>query len=224
MTVPDAPSSEVTARFSSPEDWLGRFPKLFPPVSTARAAVTIVLRQGQHGVDVLLIERASNPTDPASGHVALPGGRVDRRDGSLADTAMRELEEEVGIPPADVLDSLRFVRTAQARRFGLDVGVFAAELGASARGPTPRSAVEVAHVFWLPASELRRSELVPRMDREATFTARATRYEGHVLWGFTRRVLRDFFALPTEDDGGGLPFAPSPGAGDPATVPEPPVV
>lgn len=212
MTTPPAPGVPGGPEFSSPAGLLGRFPKLYPPVSTARAAVTIVLREGRAGVEVLLIERAANPRDPASGDVALPGGRVDPTDGSLADTAMRELEEEVGIPPADVLETLRFVRTFTARRFGLEVGVFAAELGERAHGPAPRSAVEVAHVFWLPSSHLGRTELVPRLERSGSRLVQATRFEGHVLWGFTRRVLRDFFALPVEDDGGGSPFAPSAGA------------
>ncbi len=200
-----APLSDTT-----PGSLLDRFPRLTPPVTTARAAVTIVLRQGSDEVEILLIERAANPHDPASGQVALPGGRVDHRDGSLADTAMRELEEEVGIPAADVLESRGFVRTIEARRFGMDVGVFAAELPESARGPTARSAVEVAHVFWLPSSHLGRTELVPQLTGRGPAPVRATRFQGHVLWGFTRRVLRDFFALPIEDDSVGPPFAPNP--------------
>src|SRR5579863_3134683 len=135
------PTPSATPAVRSPEEFLGRFPKLYPPVSTARAAVPIVLRQGSEEVEVLLIERAANPQDPASGQVALPGGRVDPTDGSLADTALRELEEEVGIPPADVSDSLRFVRTEEARRFGMHVGIFAAELPERAHAPTPRSVI-----------------------------------------------------------------------------------
>lgn len=205
---------------SGPEAYLRGFPKLYPPVSTARAAVTIVLRQGATDVEVLLIERATNPRDPASGQVALPGGRVDARDGSLAETALRELEEEVGIPSSDVLESLCFVRTQEARRFGLEVGVFAAALSATARAPTARSAVEVAHVFWLPRGRLDRNEPTVQLTSRGTLPVNATRYEGHVLWGFTRRVLREFFAFPSEDEPVGAPFATPPLSGSVAAAGE----
>lgn len=200
-----------------PSDLLERFPRLAPPVSTARAAVTIVLRTGREDVEVLLIERATNPLDPASGQVALPGGRVDGRDGSLADTALRELEEEVGIPPADVLESLRYVRTEEARRFGLHVGIFAAELPAASRAPSVRSSVEVAHVFWLPSSSLGRTEWTTQLTSRGELSVPTTRYGGHALWGFTRRVLRDFFALPVEDGPLGVP-ARAPGLGTAASA------
>ncbi len=191
-----APGAAIAAQ---PSHFLERFPRLSPPVSTARAAVTIVLRSGGDDVEVLLIELATNPLDLASGQVALPGGHVDGRDGSLADTALRELEEEVGIPPADVLETLRYVRTAEARRFGLQVGVFAAELPAASRAPSPRSAVEVAHVFWLPRGELARTEWTNQLTSRGELAVPTTRYGGHALWGFTRRVLREFFSLPAED-------------------------
>ena len=220
MTAPAAPSNMGSA--ASPNDFLAPYPKLYPPVATARAAVTIVLRQGRDDVEILLIERASNPTDPASGQVALPGGRVDPRDGSLADTALRELEEEVGIPPSDVLDSLRFVRTQEARRFGLEVGVFAAELPSSAGAPTARSATEVAHVFWLPWRALAVNRPTEQLTGRGPLRVNATHHEGHVLWGFTRRVLRDFFELPTEDEPNGVPFAPHPAA-EAAASENPPV-
>jgi len=203
---------------------LSRYPVLHPPVSTAGAAVTIVLRDGRSGseVEALLIERATNPEDPASGEVALPGGRVDERDGSLAGTAMRELREEVGLSTPDLSGPLRFVGAVPAPRFGLHVGVFTAGLSEAAGPPTIGSPGEVAHVFWLPAGALTESRLVTRDAQGAARRVFATVHEGHVIWGFTRRVLRDFFGLPAEDspDGPVLPQHPNgpPGTqnGDPS--------
>jgi 8-oxo-dGTP pyrophosphatase MutT (NUDIX family) len=190
---------------------LARFPVEVPPVSVAGAAVTIVLRAAAADVEVLLIERSVRPDDPASGQVALPGGRVSDGDGSLAVTARRELEEEVGLTEGDLAGPLRFVTTFEARRFGLKVGVFAAELGPAGNGPTARSAEEVAHVFWLPAASLATTRRVERETLPGFAPVNATVYEGHVLWGFTRRVLRTFFGYAKEDDlvGPVLP-APSP--------------
>jgi 8-oxo-dGTP pyrophosphatase MutT (NUDIX family) len=206
MTSAVDPQGTAEAARPSVPSLLEPFPALVPPVAIAGAAVTIVLRAGAAEAEVLLIERASNPADPASGQVALPGGRVDDGDGSLTATALRELEEEVGLSESDLLAPLRFVGTADAHRFGLRVGVFAVELGPRARGAAPRSRVEVAHVFWLPRSELLRTRRVTEETSRGTAEVPATVYDGHVLWGFTRRVLREFFRLPPEGDSGGALF------------------
>jgi len=199
---PEAGPSDAAP--SSAAAWVERFAVLRPPVSTAGAAVTIVLRDGSAGVEALLIERASNPDDPASGEVALPGGRVDESDGSLATTALRELREEVGLGAADLSGPLRFVSAVPAPRFRLHVGVFAGVLSPTASPPTIGSPQEVAHVFWLPRSALTESRLVTE---DSGRRVAASVHNGHVVWGFTRRVLREFFSLPTEDaaDGPVLP-------------------
>lgn len=75
--------------------------------STRRAAVAIVLRNvpgtptlsegfTKHS-EVLLIQRARNPRDPYSAHIAFPGGRQDATDESDLHTAIREVREEVGM-------------------------------------------------------------------------------------------------------------------------------
>ena len=186
---------------------IGRYPVLAPPVSTAGAAVTIVLRAGREDAEVLLIERSRNEVDPASGHVALPGGRVDEGDGNLLATALRELEEEVGLTQEDLAGPLRFVGAEHARRFGLTVGIFAGELAGGARGPSARSASEVAHVFWFPGHRLAATETIRTATGPVPSGVPASVYEGHVLWGFTRRILRAFFGLPAEPDLGGRAFA-----------------
>jgi 8-oxo-dGTP pyrophosphatase MutT (NUDIX family) len=192
------------------EGLLGRFEVLVPPVSTARAAVTIVLRRGEREVETLLIVRAANPDDPAAGDVAFPGGHVSDADGSLVSTALRELEEEVGLTAADLDGAPRYVGTELGPRRAFRVGVFAAAIAPVAQPPTVRSAREVAHVFWLPRSALAATRTVTRETSQGPIPVNATLVEGHVLWGFTRRVLREFFALPTEDDLLGPAFARDP--------------
>lgn len=201
------------------EGLLERFPVLTPPVSTAGAAVSIVLRDGLHEIETLLIVRASNPDDPGSGQVAFPGGRVAERDGSLVATALRELEEEVGLAADDLGGPLRFVGTQPARAFGLTVGVFAAALGPVSQHPHPRNPSEVATVFWLPRSALAETRKLTRTTAVGPTEVRATVVHGEVLWGFTRRVLRQFFGLPTEDELSGPAFARSAPSGPPATDP-----
>ena len=193
---------------------LDRYPVLAPPVSSAGAAVTLVLREGEREVETLLIVRATNPDDPASGQVGLPGGHVSESDGSLASTALRELEEEVGLSLGDLTGPPRFVGLAPAPRFGLTVGVFAAALGPVGRPPNARDPTEVAHVFWLARSSLRDTRRVVRDTHLGPYEVHATVAHGEVLWGFTRRVLRDFFGFPTDEILAG-PASPGRRAGPP---------
>ncbi|MGA9840247.1 MAG: CoA pyrophosphatase [Thermoplasmata archaeon] len=189
---------------------LGRFPATVPPVAAAGAAVTIVLREGASEVETLLIERTERPTDPASGQVALPGGRVETADGSLVATALRELQEEVGITRADLVGPPRYVGTENAVRFGIRVAIFADSLGPAGHPPTALSVEEVAHVFWMPRSALADTRRVHRETSLGRTEVPATVFEGHVLWGFTRRVVRQFFGFPVEDEWGGPAFSPDP--------------
>ncbi len=211
MTEGRAPGPRA-ARSASARALLERYPVLRPPLSTAGAAVTIVLRDGGSDVEALLIERAERAGDPASGEVALPGGRVETGDGSLVSTALRELREEVGLGSTDLAGAPRFVGCETARRFDLRVAIFAAELAGSAGTPTVGSPREVAHVFWLPRERLTEASLSTRATDRGPLRVVASVHDGHVVWGFTRRVLRDFFGLPVEDDLVGPLFAPKPGS------------
>jgi 8-oxo-dGTP pyrophosphatase MutT (NUDIX family) len=202
----------------SVDAWLARFSTGSPPVGHAGAAVTIVLRSGDRDVEVLLIERTQRETDPASGQVALPGGHVADGDGSLEMTAVRELGEEVGLERSDLVGELRFIAIEHARRFGLNVAIFAAPLAPTSKAAFPRSTDEVAHVFWMPRWAIDRTQKVHRETGRGLIEVPATVFEGHVLWGFTRRVLRQFFEMTVEDDSVGPVFVPrlrASGADDP---------
>ena len=209
MTEPSGPVPVVGDAPRTLDTLLSRFPVLTPPVSTAGAAVSIVLREGLKEIETLLIVRAANPNDPGSGQVAFPGGRVADGDGSLVATALRELEEEVGLTAADLTGPLRYIGTQPARAFGLAVGIFAGALGPVAQHPRARSPEEVATVFWLPRSALAETRKVTRTTGLGPTDVRATIVHGEVLRGFTRRALRQFFGLPTEDELSGPAFARS---------------
>jgi 8-oxo-dGTP pyrophosphatase MutT (NUDIX family) len=208
--VPSGVGPRVGSAPDTLSELLARYPVESPPAPTAGAAVTIILRDGDSEVETLLIERTERLTDPASGQVAFPGGRVEESDGSLADTALRELQEEVGLTLADLAGPPHYVRTEHAIRFGIKVGVFAAALGDSGHRPTALSVEEVAHVFWIPRSILGVTRPVHRETSRGLVEVPATVYEGHILWGFTRRVIREFFGLTSEDEWGGPAFAPDP--------------
>ncbi|MCG3188580.1 MAG: putative Nudix hydrolase NudL [Burkholderiaceae bacterium] len=65
------------------------------------ASVLVPLVERDNGLNVLLTQRADHLHDHA-GQISFPGGRVDPRDAGPVDTALRETEEEIGLPRARV--------------------------------------------------------------------------------------------------------------------------
>ena len=73
------------------------------PLKTARQASVLALLYPVGGeLHLLYIQRTSPKRDRHAGQISFPGGSVDPGDQNAAHTALRELEEEVGIPESSV--------------------------------------------------------------------------------------------------------------------------
>ena len=166
-----------------------------------RAAVALVLREAEPpsaaGVELLLIKRAENPRDHWSGHMALPGGRWEPSDASLASTARRETREEVGIDlsPEAVIGRLRRLSPRNPLLPPIDITPFVALAPA---GAEVRANAEVADHFWIPLTFLQETGPTAAFTFEVLGELRewpAYPYGEHRIWGLTERILSDFFAL-----------------------------
>ncbi|WP_117234648.1 CoA pyrophosphatase [Vibrio maerlii] len=71
--------------------------KKTPTDAMRQAAVLIALVERPNGLQVIFTKRASHLRHHP-GQISFPGGKFEQTDGSLAYTAIREAEEEVGIP------------------------------------------------------------------------------------------------------------------------------
>lgn len=71
--------------------------RVFSGREPAQAAVLVPLVQREGGLHVLLTQRTDHLRDHA-GQISFPGGRAEPGDGGPADTALREAQEEVGLP------------------------------------------------------------------------------------------------------------------------------
>ena len=132
------------------------------------------------------------------GQISLPGGRRDPSDSSLEATALRETEEEIGIPPASVRmlgrldDEYVIVSNHLIAPF---VGVLDHE---PIFIPNPR---EVATIIEVALRELRdpaifREEDWPRPERpRMQFYAVGP----HQIWGATARIVGKLLASPYLD-------------------------
>lgn len=165
-----------------------------------RAAVALLLRPGPAGPELCFIRRAERSGDPWSGHVAFPGGRAEPEDGSLEDTAVRETIEETGIDVragGRVLGALDDLVPRTPSAHPVVVRPFVAEVPAGTE-VVPNQ--EVAGAFWVPLRTLH----LPETTRESVVLVRGEpiavtsyRYDDHVIWGMTERILRQLIALVT---------------------------
>lgn len=94
--TPDA----IRARLASLAGWAPEFAGdggLFANREPAGAAVLVPLVQHDDGLTLLLTRRADHLRDHA-GQISFPGGRVEPEDDGPVATALRETEEEIGLP------------------------------------------------------------------------------------------------------------------------------
>jgi 8-oxo-dGTP pyrophosphatase MutT (NUDIX family) len=164
-----------------------------------QAAVALVLRPAPHDLELLLIRRAERRDDPWSGHMALPGGRVEPRDTSLTATAMRETFEEVAIDLnmlSTYLGALPALipRAPAAPQIVVHPFVFAV-----ASDTCAQTSPEVALTLWVGLEELAHPDAVVEHELQMIgiepLLFPAIDAQGHVVWGITYRVLLELLQI-----------------------------
>jgi coenzyme A diphosphatase NUDT7 len=174
------------------------------------AAVVVPLRRGPRGMEVLFEQRPLHMSQ-SPGEVSFPGGRVEPGEAPL-EAALRELEEELGVPPERV-EVLGRLRTRQRRR-GEFIHPFVCTLDPGAQ-ILPQAA-EVEEVFAVRIEELITGEFgeariveeytlseefptakLPggrwggRQERPVHFFAHGP----HFIWGLTAAILLELLDL-----------------------------
>jgi 8-oxo-dGTP pyrophosphatase MutT (NUDIX family) len=125
------------------------------------------------------------------GEISFPGGRVEPSDPDLMSTALREAEEEIGLP-RDGVELLGALQPTQTIATGYAVYPFVGMIEAGqAWTLSPR---EVAEVIELPLRTVRDGYARRRLTRRG-LPIRTDTYQagGHVIWGATARMLADLF-------------------------------
>lgn len=154
------------------------------------AAVLVPIIEHQAHMTVLFTRRTDHLTDHA-GQVSFPGGRVEAYDNGAVETALRETEEEIGLPRhhVEVVGTLDDYITGTGFRVTPVVGFVRPGFTLS---PDP---FEVAEVFEVPLSflldpanhQLHRAHHKGRL-REYY----AMPYNGYNIWGATAGMVVSF--------------------------------
>ena len=164
------------------------------PEETRPAAVLVPLVRRDGGLTVLLTRRTAHLYDHA-GQISFPGGRAEF-DESPAATALREAEEEIGLPAShvQVLGSLSEYVTVTGYRVTPVVGLVQAPLEFKLDDFEVAEVFEVPLEFFLdPANHLRHSVTQHGARRHYY----AMPYRQYYIWGATAGMLMNFYAFLT---------------------------
>lgn len=151
------------------------------------AAVIVPLVERPDGFSVLLTKRTDHLHDHA-GQVSFPGGRVDPGDKDHQDAALRELEEEVGLPRKHVTLIGRL--DTYLTRTGFDITPVVGLI--KPPFPVTPDSFEVAEVFEVPLNYFLKPENRQRHSLEFEGQNRyfyAYPYEDYFIWGATAGML-----------------------------------
>jgi 8-oxo-dGTP pyrophosphatase MutT (NUDIX family) len=134
-----------------------------------------------------------------SGQIAFPGGRYEEEDGDLRETAMREAEEEIGIPRSayQIIGQLTDLYVPPSNFLVRAFVAYAPQRPAYT--PDPR---EVQEVLELDFSQFFNSENIKIKDFPAhnSVTNTSAPYfdiEGVTIWGATAMMLNEIIELTT---------------------------
>ena len=186
------PGIEAQMRFAPAVPRSGWIAGHYPEDARVAAALLLVY-QGNGGPAVPLTVRASGLTRHA-GQISLPGGAADPGE-TLAETALREAQEEIGIDPAtvQVLGELTPVHVLVSG-FTLHPVV-----GVTHQAPSFVPATsEVAEILEVSLDDLRDASKIRRGTRIREGVAIEYPYFdllGHQVWGATAMVLGEFVCL-----------------------------
>ena len=169
-------------------------PGMTPPSAALRpAAVLVPLIDRAAGMSVLLTRRTDHLAAHA-GQIAFPGGRVEEADIDATAAALREAEEEVGLPRefVTVIGRLDTYITGTGFEITPVVGIVSPPF------PLAIDPAEVAEVFEVPLAFVldpnnhRRTERVFAERRRAFFVLP---FEGRNIWGATAGMLVNLYEV-----------------------------
>ena len=151
------------------------------------SAVLVLLYLKNDEVNVLLNKR-SETVEHHKNEISFPGGRMDKHDHSLFDTALRETKEEIGVSPDDVnmFGQLDQVETMTGYSITPYVGTIPEKYNFIINSAEVSKLLEIP-LFKFNDGTVLRKEL--RYFNGNWLSKHNYVYEGHLIWGATANII-----------------------------------
>ena len=158
-----------------------------PSAALRAAAVLVPLVDRSDGLTILLTQRTAH-LNAHAGQIAFPGGRIDPGDVDAAAAALRETEEEVGLPRRHITLVGRLDNYVTGTGFEVTpvVGIVTPPF------PIVINPAEVAEAFEVPLGYVLDRANHQRVERESAGRRRifyVLPYQGRNIWGATAGML-----------------------------------
>ena len=162
--------------------------------SKKHSAVAMCITPNQK---VLMMQRAQNPNDFWSGHMAFPGGRYETGDDDLRQTAQRECLEELGFDPSQLGKCLGSLKRIHHPYICVDGFVYLLQ-----EVPQITANEEVADYFWIELTDLynpahhtnTQQRVIQGMRSMPSIVLECLNVP---IWGFSLHFIQDFFSRVT---------------------------
>ncbi|SFM44369.1 NUDIX hydrolase [Marinobacter zhejiangensis] len=154
------------------------------------AGILLPVTNSPGNPEIVLTLRSSN-LSTHSGQVAFPGGKRDVGDRSLADTALRESHEEIGLQPevVEIIAPLSQVMSRHGILVTPYVGLIPDEVRLLANPGEIDSIFKVPIDFFL-ADQRERTDAITFMNH--VYHVPCYRWDRYQIWGLSAVVLVDF--------------------------------
>ncbi len=153
-----------------------------------QAAVLIGCVERSNGLNVILTKRA-NHLKHHPGQISFPGGKFEKQDHTLVQTAIREAQEEIGLAPQKVHLLGQLPTLITFSRFMVTPIIAMVESDYS----TTIDESEVDAVFEIPADHLfdiKRLHSQLFQFESCSYRVFAIPYREHLIWGVTAQIIQ----------------------------------
>jgi 8-oxo-dGTP pyrophosphatase MutT (NUDIX family) len=160
------------------------------------SAVLILLYPNDGFVGTILIKRTED-LSVHSGQISFPGGKMEPDDYSIVQTALREAEEEIGIPP----DKVEIIGTLSPLYVSPSNFEISPVIGFIRKPERYKPNVtEVSAVIELPLKQIESHRTqVDLIVREYTLSqVPCFSVNGHIIWGATAMILQELMDVLAE--------------------------
>ena len=171
-------------------------PGMTPPSAALRPAAVLVPLVDHAGGMTVLLTRRTDHLSAHAGQIAFPGGRIEAEDADAVAAALREAEEEIGLPRerVTVIGRLDTYVTGTGFEITPIVGILSPPFSPSIDPQEVAEVFEVPLAFILDPHNHHRTERVLRERRRAFFVLP---FEGRNIWGATAGMLVNLYEVLT---------------------------